>query len=129
MEEQIRLVAYATRHVWRSLPLSSTPPRLEPRRLAHDAEIEQRGDRTMLQAMQRLAARCPSCLLRHAASAADRQNHTRAGRKIGGSIDGANIIAIVSVFDHKPIRHELHPFLLVRWFGSGARTPPAFWIE
>ena len=74
-------------------------PRFEARRVADQAEVDQGRDRTMTQRAQRVAARDPSKLLRHAAGAADDQRDARAGREI----ERASVLVKC-----KSIRDKLH---------------------
>ena len=57
-------------------------PRLEPRTLAHETEIDERRSRAMTQPAAHSARVRPSQLFGHASGATDNQPDTRAGREI-----------------------------------------------
>src|SRR5437867_8275212 len=103
-KKAIRSIPDNARDLLRSLPSLATAPGFKPRRLADGAKIHQRRDRPMVQSVQPLAAQRPSCLLRHAARAADCEDHTSPG----GEIHSATLAVFDAVLENESIGHELH---------------------
>jgi hypothetical protein len=83
----------------------------------------------MMQSMQQIAAQRPSCLFRETPGGADGQQYASAGREIDGTTDRRTFLPLTSI-DDKPIRHELHRFLLLSMVATTVQECGlGFWIE